>query len=67
MGLRRRKWEGLRSRQQLLGGQILKENFKKRRTLYARCPFPAPFLLYPALFQVVVVHHLCSAVLLVVG
>jgi len=47
MGLRRGKWGGLRSRQQLLGGQILKENFKKRHTLYARCSFPAPSLPLP--------------------
>jgi len=45
----------------------LKENIKKWRTLYARCPFPAPSLLYPAPFCVVVVRHLCLVALLVVG
>ncbi len=54
---------GLRSWQQLLGGQILKENIKNG----APCTPVAPSLLYPAPFCVVVVHHLCSAALLVVG
>jgi len=35
------KMGGLRSWQQLLGGQILKENIKKWCTLYIRCPFPS--------------------------
>ena len=58
---------GLCSWQQLLGGQILKENIKKRHILYTRCPFPAPSLLYPVPFRVVVVHYLCLVALLVVG
>ena len=49
------------------GVRYWKRIFLKWRTLYACCPFPAPSLLYPAPFRVVVVHHLCLVALLVVG
>jgi len=60
---RREKWKAAQPAA-AVGGSDIEREFLKNST---PCMPIAPSLLYPAPFCVVVVHHLCSAALLVVG